>query len=319
MKEEVKGAFLMRFLQPFMNERGAVGEGEEGDDKEKQEKVDLKLDEGAEDSAEKESDAIVVGFDDLEEEDSDDPEEGEKKEDKKAKDTATEKEDEKYQKLLDRYNRLSTHKTDLDKALHEARQKKGTDAAPKFTRAQLKTILEENQDDPDTLLNVIETLTSQAAKTVTEDAMSKADLNRAAKEADTMLLSRWPSLAEDGSDLRLACDEKKEQYGLGDSPLGDLLSMSLLVMDDLPSLIKKYKEEGRKEALGETAEEKVKAAAKSTKLKGKGEKGSSDTAPTQREMKAMKALSIKPESSAGKNYLKMVRGTKKNAQVEEED
>jgi len=260
-----------------------------------------------EEGSEETSDVILEGLEDVE----DLEEEGE------AKPAVEVDENAEFESMKGKYDKATKHITDLNKALSAERKKSKGKAPTQYSREQFKKILEESDGDPDTLLNVVQTMLTQEKQGMTEDVMSKVELSKAVSEADGMLNSRWPSLAEESSDIRIACNEQKEKFGLGEHPLGDLFGMSLLLMEGLPGLLKSEREKGRVESLGEGAEKKVKASVKANKVQTKGKGVASDATATKGELTVMKSLGIDPKGSAGKNYLKLRRGNK-SVQTEED-
>ncbi|MEA2066543.1 MAG: hypothetical protein U9O65_05535 [Thermotogota bacterium] len=174
-----------------------------------------------------------------------------------------------FEDLQANFKKLEGDKRNLNKALHEARQKKaGKEDAP-LTDKQLLKILEDNDDDPQTILNVVKYQAEQAAKKASGEVVSDAETRKKSKEADTLLKSMYPSLDDDSSDMRKAVNETKLYYGLGDNPLGDFFATGIQVLNALPDLITSAEKRGEETALKGKADDKRKKSIKDNlSLKG---------------------------------------------------
>lgn len=192
-------------------------------------------------------DVLIEG---LEKDESEDIDLGESEKD--LKEEISEKEEtgetEELEALKQRLKDLETDKKDLNKALHQARQK--TKAIKKegespLSDAQLLKILEDNEDDPQTILNVVRYAAEQAAKKETGEAIISADLKAKQKEAEKTLYEMYPSLSDESSDIRKAVDETKSYYGLDGNALGDFFATGVQVLNALPGLLESAEKRGR--------------------------------------------------------------------------
>ena len=250
---------------------------------------------------------------------SDDDEDDSEDDDKKTADTVSKADFDALKTDLDstksEMQKLRTDKTSLNKALHEARQKK----APKEEDAplsdeQLLKILSDNDGDPQTILNIVKYQATQAARQISGEVVSDADIKKKSEDAAGMLDEMYPSLSDQTSEMRQAIDATKKHYGLDGNPLGDLYATGVKVLEGLPDLIAAAEERGKKEGLADRADNNRKDKIKSNLSVKKGSKGSS------------KGLSSSQEEAAGqmglspaqlKTYQKLVAGKATTVQVKE--
>lgn len=229
--------------------------------------------EGNDDPIKDVEDVAIEGLEkkELEEIDLDglDEEEIDEDPDKKSKEKEETVPKKDFEDLQANFKKLEGDKRNLNKALHEARQKKaGKEDAP-LTDKQLLKILEDNDDDPQTILNVVKYQAEQAAKKASGEVVSDAETRKKSKEADTLLKSMYPSLDDDSSDMRKAVNETKLYYGLGDNPLGDFFATGIQVLNALPDLITSAEKRGEETALKGKADDKRKKSIKDNlSLKG---------------------------------------------------
>lgn len=155
---------------------------------------------------------------------------------------------------------LLVDKTNLQKALHEHRQKAKSLKAAKddkddpLTEAQLIKIYEENKDDPKTLLRIVAHQAEQAAMKASSKVVLDSDIKKKVKEADGILSNMYPKLNEEGSDIRLATDETKSFYNIDEHPFGDFFAMGIQVLNALPNLLEAAEKRGESTALNTKAD-----------------------------------------------------------------
>jgi hypothetical protein len=250
---------------------------------EKEEIESKEVDEG--DKGGDEALSAIINVDDFNEEEN--KEDGDKEE-KEEKGDKKEKVEKKEEKTDAEKAELIRKNADLNRALHEERQKnKKKDAKEEevvLTDAQLLGLLDEYKDDKKTLLNVIKYQAQLAAKGAAKDTVSTADIQRKKKEAEDYLLKTYPDLAKDDSELRGAVNKTKENLDLNDHPYGELFGTAVTFLMSAPAILKNAYDKGRKDAEDGVAEKTRKELIKDGKLtpnKGdKGDKGAKGTPET---------------------------------------
>ena len=159
---------------------------------------------------------------------------------------------------------------ELNRALHEERQKRKEKDEVALTDDQILGLLEEYKDDPRTLLNVIKYQAQQAAKGETKKAVEDEGTKAKKAEADAYLSKSFPGLNEEGSELRAAVDKTKEYIGVKDHPLGDLVGVAVEYLRAGPVLMRQAYEKGVADAKAGKVEEARKGEIKETVLSPKG-------------------------------------------------
>lgn len=224
---------------------------------------------------------VEIDIDEFKEPDDKGGDEGKvkKKEGNAVDDELTEKE----KALLAENERLKADKNGLKKALHEERQEKkgkksdGNDGdTPTLSDAQLKALLEEHRDDPDVLMNIIKYKVEQVAKGMKKDAMSEVDMQQKKAQVDQFMKTRYPDYDDEDSDVRRGLAPVKKALGLDDHPFGDYFAAGVQVLNSLPDIVKHWFEEGKKAAVGDTANEKRKEQIKDGQLSPSGKKTDDD-------------------------------------------
>jgi len=217
---------------------------------------------------------------------------------------------------------LKTDKTNLQKALHEQRQKlKSIKATPAdedvpLTEAQLVQIYEENKDDPKTLLRIVKHQAEQAAKKASGKAVLDSDIKSKVKEADNLLLTMYPRLTEEGSEIRTATDEIKSFYNIDDNPFGDFFAMGVQVLNALPNIIASAEKRGEDKALNIKADDSRKKDIKTNQTTHTKSTSPSNVGLSKTEQETAKQLNLSP--GAFKTYQKLVGNKQsKNVQVKE--
>jgi len=259
-------------------ERGEVGD-KDPDDVEVEDE-----DEESEKDPDPDDEIIVDGLEDEEEQDPDDEEESEE--------TVSFKD---YEELQKKMERLEGDKKNLNKALHEARQKKAAKEESPLTDEQLLKILEDSEGDNQTILNVVKYQAEQAAKKASGDAFSNAEMKKKSAEANSVLKKMYPSIDDAASEMRTAVDETKAYYGLDGNPFGDYFATGIQILNALPNLIEAAEKRGKEAALKDKADVRRKESIKDNKppLKG-GKRSSPDAGLSESQREATKQLNLTP-------------------------
>lgn len=242
-------------------------------------------------------DVVIEGLDkkdpeeiDLDEldEDEDDPDKKKKPEKKDEKETVS-KED--FETLQNSVKKLEGDKRNLNKALHEARQKKVEKEDAPLTDEQLLKILADNEDDPQAILNVVKYQAEKAAKKASGEVVSDVEMKKKGKEAGDILRNMYPSLDDDSSDMRKAVNETKSYYGLDDHPLGDFFATGVQILNVLPDLISSAEKRGKESTLKGEADDKRKKSIKDN-LSHKGGKKVLSTGLTESQTETATQLNL---------------------------
>lgn len=154
---------------------------------------------------------------------------------------------------------LESKMSQLTRALHLERQKKQKEKEQTqedvIPPDKLKAIIKEHGDDPETLFNVFDYMSRQAAKQVGKDTIDAQKMSQMKQANDAFVSTRWPALNEPDSDLRIKVDETKNELGLGNHPMADYLATSALVAVHMDDLKTQWYEAGRQAALSGKAEQ----------------------------------------------------------------
>lgn len=212
------------------------------------------------------------------------------KEDKDKKSKGEEKEEitlESLQDQLKDFEKQATKKdiqiTNLNKAIHGLRQENkklktspaDTDESGEapLTKAQLTGLIEEHKDDPNTMLNIIEYVSKQAASKTKKDAVNEIEISQTKRQADEFMTQNFPDVQKEGTELKGIVDETRSKLFLDDHPLSDQLTLGALIMYDLENIKKASFEQGKEESLKGKAEDKRKKDVNDKKLTPSGKKG----------------------------------------------
>lgn len=167
---------------------------------------------------------------------------------------------------------------DLNRALHEARSKK-TEEGEQLTDEQLKVLLKEHKDDPETLYNLINYIGSQAAKKTSQETVDAQRVSALKTKSEELIYSKFPVLKDQGSPYYQQAEKVKSDFNLKDHPAGAYLSAAVIVMNEIDQVKKAEYERGKKDGLKGLSEEKRKQVVKDTTLtptslpSGKGSEG----------------------------------------------
>lgn len=186
------------------------------------------------------------------------------------------KEDEKpgKDKIIDadsqaRITQLETEKRNLNVALHQARQERKTkQETPQDTLSpdQIKQLLKEHGDDPEVMYNLVQYIAGQSSREQT----NVNELSQLKKQSDSYVYQRWPSMADESSELFQKAKETAKGLRIADHPMGDYLALTSLVCEELPNIQKQSYEEGRADALKGKAEKTRKRTVKTNVLTPSG-------------------------------------------------
>jgi len=252
---------------------------------------------------------LVIDADDDDKDDKDEGKGEKKVKDKEPDDTLSKE----LVTLKSEVEQLKEDKKSLNTALHQARQekKKPEDTTGKLNEAQLKQILEENPNDPDTQFNVIKYLAQEYSKGASTEAVNAAEVSRKKAELDGFLLERYPTINQLGSDIRTEIDEVKVGLGINDHPYGDYFAVAARLFDELPDLLHGAYKKGNDAGLkGKKTEDARKDDIKSGKSPDSKKAGSPGQGLTSNQADSAKQMNLSP--SQMKLYKKLV-GKKANA------
>ena len=293
--------FLKEIWLLLQDQRGVVGDDINDDDLDDKEDDDEKDDD--------EDETLIIGPDD-DKEDEDD--EG----DKKKKNSEDDKDDEslvRIRELEKTVQKLETDKTNLNTALHQARQtRKASDkrAGSELSEAELKQILVDNPNDPDVQFNVLKYLSEQTARGASSQAVTAAEVAKRREKFDTFLLERYPDIVVPSSQTRMEVEKTKGELGLVDHPYGDYFAVATRVLEDLPDLLEQAFKEGKEGKSKIDAEKNRTTIIKDSQLGPSKKRSSSEGSLTAGQDETAKQMGLK--GTALKTYKKLV-GKKANA------
>ena len=172
-------------------------------------------------------------------------------------------------KEISRLGFMGRENKKLQKELAEA-GKKGKDDT--FTDAQLLQMLKDHQDEPEVMFQIMKQMGKQAGDSATKNAESKVETSSKLKELTKMADKTLPGALQEGSHMYEEVQKTMEHLGLQDHPYGQVLSLAVTSLKNLPNFYKNVQEQTRKEMLGKTADDKRKDKIKADKLADKGSK-----------------------------------------------
>uniref|UniRef100_A0A6M3II96 Uncharacterized protein n=1 Tax=viral metagenome TaxID=1070528 RepID=A0A6M3II96_9ZZZZ len=159
-------------------------------------------------------------------------------------------------------------------------EKKAEDTEAGLSREQLVGILDQNKNDPETLLRVFDYVAEQKAKGAKVEALDAAKIDQERREIDAKLVKLFPVLEDENSPMSMQVESTAEKMRLGNHPFRRYLANAAMMVEAMPQIIAHWKEAGRKEAL----------------------EGKADTA-RQRNIQDGKLPSGKPGNNTGKSKL----------------
>ena len=284
--------FLTFILMKLRDQRGEVGE------ETPEEEIADELEE---------EDVVVIDPDDLEEDD--DPE----KEPEPEKDPEPEKEPEvdfkaELAKKDEEIKTMNRNFYGLRKKF-KAIEAKSADKDVKFTDEQLKEMLDEHQDDPAVMLQIMKHVSAQTSNDAAKAHVDAADISKRKKEMDDYLLASWPDAFVEGSKDQKDIQQAKDFMHLNEHPLGDALAGAMTMFLQMPDMLENAKKEAREGAI------KVEDNRKKTIKQNSLESGKAKNAPGQPSNNALAvAKQMGLSKSATKVYLKLRKNA--NATVE---
>jgi hypothetical protein len=193
-------------------------------------------------------------------------------------------------------------------ALRKAEKGKKEDDV--FTDAQLQQMMDDHQDEPKVLFQVMKQMAKQSGDSATQNAESKVKIMAKHKELTDMAEKTFPGGLKEGSPLYSGIQETMEHLGLTDHPYGDVLGMAVMTLKNLPNFYKNVQEKTRKDSLGKAADDKRKDKIKTDKLADKGTQLAMKTLSSD-DGETMKRLGLK--SKRQKELYQKFRGAGKKA------
>jgi len=145
-----------------------------------------------------------------------------------------------------------------------------------FTDAQLLGMIEEHQDDPSVMLQIMKQVSKQTAGNEAETKLLAAEMTQRKKEMDSYLTATWPDIHDEGSENYQNVQSAKEMMNVAEHPLGDFLGAASMMFMQMPQMLENAKKEAREEALKGNTEIKRKQNIKANSLEqGKKKESSS--------------------------------------------
>jgi len=211
--------------------------------------------------------------------------------------------------------------TDLEKenkrlgyALRKAEKgsKKDEDKT-EFTDAQLHQMMKDHHDDPDVLFQIVKQMARQSGDSAAKTAETKAEIKTKRKELESITEKTFPGALKEGSPVFDGVQQTMRNYGLEDHPYGDVLGLSLMTLNNLPTMVKNIEEQTKKQVLGKASDKKRKDKIKGNTLADKGSK----IAPVKLSPEANETADrLKMNKRQRELYKKFLGGGKKSAVVQ---
>jgi len=151
---------------------------------------------------------------------------------------------------------------DLNKALHETRSKK--EEKEELTPEQIKTLMVEHKDDPDTLYNIIDYMGKRAAKETTKEAVQETKNTELEEKSTKFVTDNYPELRDETSAESQRVASAVSIFGLENHPAAKFLATSAIVIENIPALKKQWFEEGKAAGLKDKTEKTRKQSIKDT-------------------------------------------------------
>lgn len=245
----------------------------------------------------------------------------EEKSDKTPDDKGEKKVDPKLSEFEQRLARLEKDKRDLQIALHKERQAKK--AAPKkeedaeLSDEQLEQILRENPGDEKVWLRVQNYIAQRAAKRQKVEAIQEVNTSAIKQKLDGLILSRYPDLTIEGSEMRNEVEQVKSALGLSNHPYGDFFAVGTRVLETLPQIIKDAYEKGRADGISGKADERRKDKIKGDELTPSGgkKKSGGDAELSKDQSEAAKQMNL--TASQKRIYKSLVGKSPRTVSVED--
>ena len=248
-------SFILRML---LDQRGEVGDDDDSDD-----------------SKSNDDDPVVIDVDDLQDDDDDSDDD-----DKGDDDDPDDKGDD--SKVKDLEDQLAQQKETLaaqDKKLKETNRifyglrkkqdkqdKEDNKGKSKLTTDQLEEMVQEHSDDPKAMVQIMQKIADQSLDDKAEVFAETAEVTARKKELESLLVTTWPDVHNEGSEQFADIQNAKEFLHVTDHPLGDYLAAAGIEAFRLQDRLEAAKQEGRELALKENTEKKRKEDIKKNSL-----------------------------------------------------
>lgn len=177
---------------------------------------------------------------------------------------------------------MKTQISDLNKAVHGFRQKekevKATEETP-LTDAQIDELAIQYKDDIPTLMRIVRHAAEQSARKAGKETVDATTISQNKARVDGFLANKFPAIYTEGDPWHNAVEGAKREFGLEDSPYGDLLALGACLVTHSDALLENMEKDLREKITSELAEKGRKKGVKEDQLlspkKGKTEQKSS--------------------------------------------
>ena len=159
--------------------------------------------------------------------------------------------------LQNELNQRNAHIQNLNIALSQERAKakeSKEEVENPLTEAQLRQLMKEHVNDPDTLYNIIDYQIKQGMKSTQEATINATEVNRKKQVTSQYINQYFPQLNNPASPMRQNVDQIKQAADLGDHHMGDLAGLGLVFLNNLPQFSQLLWESGKQEGLKGKAE-----------------------------------------------------------------
>ena len=190
---------------------------------------------------------------------------------------------------------------------------KDEDKSESLTDAQLESLIEENQDNPKAMLQIMKQVSTQAATGEAESAVKTVELSQRKKELDGHLVTTWPDANDEGSQTHADIQNAKEFLHVTDHPLGDFIGAAGKLFTELPTMLENARREERDKIMKGTTEKKRKESIKKNSLET-GTKKVSAKGMSETYQATAKQMKLSP--SQAKIMAQIVNENKQSATVE---
>ncbi|MFA5651211.1 MAG: hypothetical protein WC914_08750, partial [Proteiniphilum sp.] len=189
--------------------------------------------------------------------------------------------------------------------------KENTDE-PKFSRAQLQSIMAEHKDDPAVMFQVFEELAKDAAKGAEVSATKAIDIKNKKSQMESYL-GTIKGLDDDASPVSQRINKHLGELYLEDHPFGKWLAVAADTLMNFKNIEEAIKEQTRKEILGKAADDKRKSTIKNNApaKPGSPSDSSASEALTPSQMETAKMM-FGNDKKAIARYAKMLARSKKS-------
>ena len=261
-----------------------------------------------------EADGVVIGEGDgkVQDEKKTTVIEEDKKEDKKKEPDG----ESEVAKLKSELDQIRKDKSDLKKALHEARQekKKPKEEDPVLSEAELAQIIKEHNDDPAVLMNAVKYMVNQQVKGAKKDVANEVEVKEKQRQFDAILRERYKDFDDEDSPIRKSTEKAKDVMMIKDHPFADTLGTAVTVFANLPNISKYWFEEGKKAATDEKVNAAREKQIKDGKLTPPGSKSTvpidNKTSLSESQLETAKRFGFDKDPKKMKIYMNQILGKK---------